>query len=122
MFIKRWSYGDFSKTFNRYKGLESSYSSQAHDFKLSVFPIATFRLSGQYNCVRKEVATNLYKGMSLLDVGIQYKIKSCKLSFEMYNILDLKRYSYTLFNGLDSYSYDYRLRGREFILSIALSK
>lgn len=114
--------GDFSKIFNRYKGVKSAYSSQTHNFKLSVFPIAKFQLSGEYNYVRKEVAADRYKGMSLLDAGIQYKIKSCKLSFEVKNILDLKRYSYTLFNGLDSYSYDYRLRGREFMLSITLSK
>lgn len=115
-------HGDFSKMFNRYKGIESSYSSQTHDFKLAVFPFAKLQLSGQYNYVRKEVATSIYKGMSLFDAGVQYKIKSCKLSFEVKNILDLKRYSYTLFNGLDSYSYDYRLRGREFMLSVTLSK
>lgn len=114
--------GDFSETFNRYQGTESSYSSQTHNVKLSVFPIAKLRLSGQYNYVRKEVSSRIYKGMSLFDVGIQYKIKACKFSLEVNNILDLKRYSYTLFNGLDSFAYDYYLRGREFMVSVTLSK
>lgn len=114
-------HGEISKTVNRYKGGKSSYMSQIHDFKISFSPIDKLQLSGQYSYVQKEIAESTYKRMSLFDAGIQYKIKNTKLSLQVDNILDIKQYSYTLFSGLDSYSYIYQLRGRTYLLSISLS-
>lgn len=36
----------------------------------------------------------------------------------MNNLLNKKSYNYTVYNGLNSYTYDYRMRGRELLFSI----
>ncbi len=115
-------HGEFSKVYNRYIGQKSSYLSQIHDIKFSFFPIDKLQLFGQYSYVQKEIAANTYKRMALFDTGIQYKMKNIKFSLQADNILNTKQFSYTLFNGLDSYSYEYRLRGRMYMFSITLSK
>lgn len=61
--------------------------------------------------------------MTLLDISATYKIKGryrFKLSVD--NLLDRRSYSYTIFNGLDTYSYDFRLRGRLITLSFTITR
>ncbi len=60
--------------------------------------------------------------MSLFDAGTVFKLKSLRLGLELRNILNCKEYSYTVFNGLDQFSYSYSLRGREILLSLTFIK
>lgn len=60
--------------------------------------------------------------MSLFDAGVVYKFKSFRTGIELRNILDCKNYSYSVFNGLDRFSYSYALRGRELLLTFTFIK
>lgn len=61
-----------------------------------------------------------HKTSLLLDARAEYKItkKKLRLRLELNNLLNKKAYNYTVYSGLNSYTYDYRLRGREFLLSL----
>lgn len=113
--------GELSKTVNQYAGRESAFRSQLHALKIAVYPMEKLQLFGQYNDVRKEIAPDTFVRMPLLDAGIQYTRGRAKLSFRVDNLLNTKQYAYTLFSGLDAYSYNYQLRGRACLLSVVLS-
>ena len=54
----------------------------------------------------------------LLDARAEYKLRrKIRLRLEMNNLLNKKNYCYTVYSGLNSYNYDYLLRGREFLIS-----
>ena len=61
-----------------------------------------------------------HKNSLLLDARAEYKItkKKLRLRLELNNLLNKKAYNYTVYSGLNSYTYDYRLRGREFLFSL----
>lgn len=61
-----------------------------------------------------------HKTSLLLDARAEYKItkKKLRLRLELNNLLNKKAYNYTVYSSLNSYTYDYRLRGREFLLSL----
>lgn len=61
-----------------------------------------------------------HKTSLLLDARAEYRItkKKLRLRLEMNNLLNRKNYNYTVYSGLNSYTYDYRLRGREILFSI----
>ena len=110
--------GDISNVYSRYLGRKQSFSSQRHDLGISLYPLDRLQLRLKSSFIRKEIEDNHYRSLSLFDVKAVYKIKKIRLTGEVRNILNQKSYSYTIFNALDRFTYDYRLRGREFILSL----
>lgn len=58
----------------------------------------------------------LRRDMSLFNASAQYKWKRCVLRLEFTNLLDQRSYSYTVFGGINTYSYDYGLCGRTAML------
>lgn len=112
----------FAKTTTKYKEIANAYTSQSHRIKLSLFPMRKLEVFGTFNAVRQQLAANTYKRMTLFDIGAEYRLRSVKLSLQLNNILNQHHYAYTIFTGIDSYTYDYRLRGRELSLSLLLTK
>ncbi|MDE6342587.1 MAG: carboxypeptidase-like regulatory domain-containing protein [Muribaculaceae bacterium] len=110
--------GDISNAYSRYLGRRQSFSSQRHDLGISFYPLDRLQFSLKSSFIRKEIEDNRYRSLSLFDAKVVYKIKKMRLTGEVRNILNQRNYSYTLFSGLDRFTYDYRLRGREFILSL----
>ena len=113
---------NLSLTSTRFRSIRRSYSSQSHDIGVKFYPGEKWELNMKSDITRKEILENSYKTMSLFDAGVVYKFKSFRLGLEMHNILDCKNYSYTIFNGLDSFSYSYALRGRELVVSFTFIK
>ena len=113
--------GDISTVYSRYLSLRQSFSSQRHDLGISFYPSDRLQLRLKSSFIRKEIEDSHYRSLSLFDAKAIYKIKKIRLTGEMRNILNQKSYSYTVFSGLDRFTYDYRLRGREFILSLEYS-
>ena len=66
----------------------------------------------------RELAADNIKFIALLDADASYTFRSWRFAARVDNLLDSRHYAYTVFTGLNSFTYDYRLRGREFILSI----
>ena len=100
------------------EGLGEALTSLSHSGAVHVFPIATLDLSLDYDHVRRQITTDQYKNMSLFNATAQYKWKQCVLRLELTNLLNQRSYAYTLFDGINTYTYDYALCGRTAMLRV----
>ncbi len=105
---------------SRYSDESNTVTSFTHSGAIHVFPIATLDLSLDYDHVRRQISSPMgggqegaqYKHMSLFNASAQYKFKRLVLRLELDNLLNQRHYAYTLFNGINTYTYDYGLCGR----------
>ena len=103
---------------SRYSEESNTVTSLTHSGAIHVFPIATLDLSLDYDHVRRQITTDTYKRMSLFNASAQYKWKQCVLRLELTNLLNQRSYSYTVFDGINAYTYDYGLCGRTTMLRV----
>lgn len=103
---------------SRYSEESNIVTSLAHSGAIHIFPIATLDLSLDYDHVRRQITTDQYKRMSLFNASAQYKWKKCVLRLELTNLLNQRSYSYTVFDGINTYTYDYGLCGRTAMLRL----
>ena len=97
---------------SRYSEESNTTTSLTHSGAVHIFPIVTLDLSLDYDHVRRQITTDQYKNMSLFNASAQYKWKQCVLRLELTNLLNQRSYAYTLFDGINTYTYDYALCGR----------
>ena len=97
---------------SRYVDNKNDVTSLTHSGAIHVFPIAVLDISLDYDHVRRQITTNQYKNMSLFNASAQYKLKKAVLRLELTNLLNQRSYSYTVYDGVNTYSYDYGLCGR----------
>ena len=97
---------------SRYAENKNNITSLTHSGAIHVFPIAVLDISVDYDHVRRQITTNQYKNMSLFNASAQYKLKKAVLRLELTNLLNQRSYAYTVFDGVNTYSYDYGLCGR----------
>ena len=97
---------------SRYSEESNTVTSLTHSGAIHVFPIATLDLSFDCDHMRHQITTDQYKRMSLFNASAQYKWKQCVLRLELTNLLNQRSYSYTVFDGINTYTYDYGLCGR----------
>ncbi len=69
-------------------------TSLSHSGALHIFPIAALDLSLDYDHVRRQLTADHV------------------LRLELDNLLNQRHYAYTIFNGINTYTYDYTLCGR----------
>lgn len=96
----------------------SNYTNYNQRFKLTYSPIEilNFHAGGEWRYTT--LADGNHKTAMLLDARAEYKLRrKIRLRLEMNNLLNKKNYCYTVYSGLNSYNYDYLLRGREFLIS-----
>ena len=103
---------------SRYSEESNTTTSLTHSGAIHVFPIATLDLSLDYDHVRRQITANQYKNMSLFNASAQYKFRQCVLCLELTNLLNQRHYAYTIFNGINTYTYDYALCGRTALLRV----
>ena len=108
----------YSWSRSRYSEESNITTSLTHSGAIHVFPIATLDLSLDYDHVRRQITTDQYKRMSLFNASAQYKWKQCVLRLELTNLLNQRSYAYTLFDGINTYTYDYALCGRTAMLRV----
>ena len=65
-----------------------------------------------------QLTTDQYKHMSLFNASAQYKWKQRVLRLELDNLLNQRSYSYTVFDGINTYTYDYGLCGRTALMRL----
>lgn len=109
-----------SKNFSRYLAQRQSIRSQTHQGKLSLFPVSALELAFSADLTRKEIAPGQCKTFPLLDTGLHYTFRKFRICIDLNNILHRKEYAYTIFDGLNRFSYQYRLRGREVLVSFRI--
>lgn len=95
-----------------YEATRNTLTSLTHSGSLHVFPISSLDISVNYDHVRRQITTDRYKHMSLFNASAQYKLKRLILRLELDNLLNQRHYAYTVFDGINTYSYDYGLCGR----------
>ena len=103
---------------SRYSEESNTVTSLTHSGAIHIFPIATLDLSLDYDHVRRQITTDQYKRMSLFNASAQYKWKQCVLRLELINLLNQRNYSYTVFDGINTYTYDYGLCGRTALMRL----
>lgn len=114
--VTRWSL-----TGNRYASVNNAYRNITGRLTLSFYPVKNLILDSHLEYSHRQLSDGNYKDLSLFDASVSYKIKSMTLKLSANNLLDQKRYAYTVFNGLDTMSYDFSLRPREIVLSVQFS-
>ena len=55
--------------------------------------------------------------MLFANIGATYKLKKVDFELNWNNIFNKKEYSYSVFNGLDTYSYSYGIRPMSIMLT-----
>ena len=101
---------------SRYSEESNTTTSLSHSGAVHIFPIAALDLSLDYDHVRRQLTADQYKRMSLFNASAQYKWKRLVLRLELDNLLNQRHYAYTIFNGINTYTYDYTLCGRTAML------
>ena len=101
---------------SRYSEKSNTTTSLSHSGAVHIFPIANLDLSLDYDHVRRQLTADQYKRMSLFNASAQYKRKRLVLRLELDNLLNQRHYAYTLFNGINTYTYDYTLCGRTVVV------
>lgn len=101
---------------SRYSEKSNTTTSISHSGAVHIFPIATLDLSLDYDHVRRQLTADQYKRMSLFNASAQYKCKRLVLRLELDNLLNQRHYAYTIFNGINTCTYDYTLCGRTVML------
>lgn len=114
--------GFFSKTYLDYESVKKNYWSQIHQIVLKILPVQSFQIMAKSDIIKKEITTDISKTMTLLDFGLSYKHKAMRLELNLRNALNQQSYSYTIYNSINTYTYDYRLRGRELVFSFILTR
>jgi hypothetical protein len=94
----------------------ATYHQQSHGLLLNYNPVDAVVVYGSMDYNRLEITPKNYKNMQLFDAGVRYKHKKFEVELKLNNLLDTKKYSYTLLNQLDMFSYSYYLNPREALL------
>lgn len=113
--------GEISKTFLSYEDVKRSYWSQVHKISLKITPIQSLIFSASSDIVKKDIAQDLSKTMALLDFDITWLFKAFRLSLSLQNALNQDSYSYSIYSTINTYTYNYRLRGRELLFTLSIT-
>ena len=116
----------YDLTFQRYMLRGHNAKSSSDNWKQQARATYTFRpgflasLSGELQ--RNSLPASGRKSFAFLDAAMEYKFSNPKLHLrlELNNLLNTRTYSHTVYDALNTYVYNYRLNGREFLLTIVL--
>lgn len=113
--------GDFSNTTTKYLDRSRSFKTFNHDGSLAFYPSGNWQVKFSTEITDREIEPKRYKMSNLFDVSATYRYKKFRFDLTFKNILDCRSYSYTIFSGLDRFSYDYALRGRQLIAKVSFT-
>lgn len=116
----------YDLTFQRSMMRRHEAKSSSDNWKQQARAIYTFRpsflvnLSGEWQ--RNSLPAGGRKSFAFFDAAMEYKFSKPKLRLrlELNNLLNTRTYSYTVYDALNTYAYNYRLNGREYLLTIVL--
>ena len=113
--------GNLSRTSSRYEGVTKRYDSRNHEMSVRLSPVQSLILSAATEITRKQLTDEVFKTMTLLDFGLSWKRKAWKLSLDLRNALDQRSYSYTIYDSINTFTYEYALRSREVVFTAVLT-
>ena len=101
---------------SRHSDESNTTTSLTHSGAIHIFPIESLDISMNYDHIRRQVSIDTHKHMSLFNASAQYKLRRVVLRLELDNLLNQRTYAYTLFDGINTYSYTYNLCGRTIMM------
>lgn len=105
-----------------YNDINNKQTSFGQNAELHVFPVSVLDVSAKYSYSRHEVAGNQYKSLSLLGASAQWRFKKRYVfCLELNNLFNQRHYAYTVFDGVNTFSYDQYLCGRNTMLSVMMN-
>lgn len=107
----------WSQTVSRYFQIERKTSDWHNRGRISLFPIESFEIFGQMDCISRHDADISYPTVCILDAGINWKVRKIRFSLNAGNLLNKKRYYYALFNEVNTFCYDFALQPRSCTIS-----
>ena len=110
--------GYWSRTGSSYLGKRSAFVTQTHAGTLSLFPVPALRVYFNTDYIQTQITEDQFKNMTLGQAGIEWNKGKFRYSLLVHNIFDTRSYAYSIFTGLDTFSYDFALRGREILFCI----
>ena len=113
--------GMFAKTYLCTAYQNNSYLSQQHKASLKIMPFDGFVFDASTDIVKNELTKDVAKTMVLLDMGLSYRKKAIKVSLDIRNMLNQHQYGYTIYSSVNTFTYNYQLRGRECVCSVKLT-
>lgn len=108
----------YGRSHTIYSDKSNKLTSLSHSGAIHVFPISALDISVNYDHVRHQIAVGRYKQAALFNASAQYKLKRLIFRLELDNLLNKRHYAYTVFDGINTYSYDYSLCGRTTMLIV----
>ncbi len=112
----------YSASRNSYLQSSSSISSVDCRGSFTFYLTPKLHLIPSAEYIRRQLPDDTYKHMTMFDTAVRLKLKNIALTLSLDNLLNTRSYTYTIFSGLDTYTYSYALRGRSVSLSLRLTK
>ncbi len=113
--------GIFAKTYLCTVFQNNSYLSQQHKVSLKIIPFDGLVFETSTDIVKNELTKDVTKTMSLLNMSLSFQKKAIKVSLDIRNILNQHQYGYTIYSSVNTFTYNYQLRGRECVCSVKLT-
>ena len=110
------------RTWSRYEGSTSHLNSMSLYGRVSLNLIKNTQLRLTLDHVAYQLPNMDYKKMALGDVAVIVKLGKSQLTLGVENLLNTRRFDYTIFSQLDTRSYSYDLRGRTAIVTFRLTR
>lgn len=76
-------------------------------------------LNTQLEYLYNEITKDLSFDLLFANIGAKYKHKDMEYTISLNNIFNKKEYSYTIYNALDTYSYNYKLRPLNILTTVS---
>lgn len=122
----RWAAAEvkcnMARTWSSYEGRSSHLNSMSLYGRLSLNLVKNTELRLTLDHVAYQLPDMNYKKMSLGDVALIVKLGRSQLTLGVENVLNTRRFDYTIFSQLDTRSYSYDLRGRTAIVTFRLTR
>ncbi len=103
---------NYSWSRTSYAGWRNVLTAFSQTGKVSVFPVSSLELSAECDYMRHQIAQGEYRHISLFNASAQYKHRKYLLNLELENLFNQRRYAYTVYDGINSFSYDFGMCGR----------
>lgn len=103
-------YADNKTKSSYYQVSQNLKGSYAINKKLQV------NLQGEY--LYNEITESASSELFFANLGISYKVKQLEFTFDWNNIFNEKNYSYVTYDGLNTYSYKYKIRPADLLLCV----
>ncbi|GHT53927.1 TonB-dependent receptor [Bacteroidia bacterium] len=88
----------------------NSLNQIGQQLKFFFFPSSRWQLNLQFEHLYNDITENLSSKLFFMDMGLAYQLKNMEFSLDWTNIFNQKSYAYTMDDGLNIFSRNYRLR------------